>query len=86
MPLALLVSNKDGIAKNLERLGFQPDTYSPHFSLVNAELVEYCQKNKIKLVPWTVNELADLEKMKQFKLDGIISDYPDRVVKIFKEN
>jgi glycerophosphoryl diester phosphodiesterase len=31
LPLALLVMNKDGIEKNLEKLGFQPDAYSPAF-------------------------------------------------------
>jgi glycerophosphoryl diester phosphodiesterase len=35
-------------------------------------------------VPWTVNEFSDLEKMKKFPLDGIITDYPDRAVKVFK--
>jgi glycerophosphoryl diester phosphodiesterase len=83
LPLALLVGNKDGIEKNLERLGFIPDTYSPHFSLVDDHTIAYCQKNDLKIVPWTVNEIADLEKMKKFKLDGIITDYPDRAVKVF---
>ena len=83
LPLALLVGNKDGIEKNLERLGFIPDTYSPHFSLVDDFTVEFCQKNNLKIVPWTVNEIADLEKMKKFKLDGIITDYPDRAVRVF---
>ncbi len=85
MPLALLVSNKDGIEKNLEKLGFKPDTYSPHFSLVDKVLVDYCHANGLKIVPWTVNEIADLERMKQFDLDGIITDYPDRAVAVFKK-
>ncbi|MEK7723975.1 MAG: glycerophosphodiester phosphodiesterase family protein [Acidobacteriota bacterium] len=83
LPLALLVGNKDGIEKNLEKLGFNPDTYSPHFGLVDEATVIYCQKNNLKIVPWTVNEIADLEKMKKFKLDGIITDFPDRAVKVF---
>ena len=82
--IALLVGNMDGIAKNVERLGFDPDTYSPHFSLVDQATVEFCRERKIKLVPWTVNEIADLEKMKRFPIDGIITDYPDRAVKIFR--
>lgn len=85
LPLALLVGNKDGIEKNLERLGFVPDTYSPHFSLVDAALVAFCHEKNMKIVPWTVNETSDLEKMKAFKLDGIITDYPDRAVAIFKK-
>ncbi len=85
IPLALLVSNKDGIEKNLERLGFVPDTYSPNFSLVDSKLVEYCRKHNMKLVPWTVNEVADIERMKTLALDGIITDYPDRAVRVFRK-
>lgn len=84
LPLALLVMNKDGVEKNIEKLGFQPDAYSPHFSLVDEGLVKYCRERSIKIVPWTVNETADLERMKTFDLDGIITDYPDRAVKIFR--
>lgn len=85
LPLALLVMNKDGIEANLARLGFQPDTYSPHFSLVDETLVAFCRARNMKIVPWTVNEIADLERMKKFDLDGIITDYPDRAVKVFRE-
>jgi len=84
LPLALLVMNKDSIEKNLANLGFQPDTYSPHFSLVDEATVAYCRERKMKIVTWTVNEIADLERMKKFDLDGIITDYPDRAVKIFR--
>ena len=84
LPLALLVMNKDGIEKNLANLGFQPDAYSPHFSLVDEATVAYCRERKMKIVPWTVNEIADLERMKTFDLDGIITDYPDRAVKVFR--
>ena len=84
IPLVLLVENKDGIEKNIERLGFQPDVYSPRFSLVDEQTVTYCRAKSIKIIPWTVNEIADLERMKKFNLDGIITDYPDRAMKIFK--
>jgi len=85
LPLALLVMNKEGIAKNIEKLGFQPDAYSPHFSLVDDATVAYCRERNIKIVPWTVNEVTDLERMKKFDLDGIITDYPDRAVKVFRK-
>ena len=85
LPLALLVSNKDGVEKNLEKLGFEPDSYSPHYSLVDAALIAACRARGIKVIPWTVNEIADLERMKTFDLDGIITDYPDRAVKVFKK-
>lgn len=84
LKIALLVGNPDGIEKNIAKLGFKPETYSPHFSLLNDETVRYCRENRIKLVPWTVNELADLEKVKTFQPDGVITDYPDRAVKVFR--
>ncbi len=83
LPLALLVGNPLGVEKNIEKLGFVPNTYSPHFGLVDAATVEACHKMGMKIVPWTVNETTDIEKMKKFDLDGIITDYPDRVVKIY---
>lgn len=84
MPLALLVFNKDGIEKNISKLGFQPEIYSLHFSLVDAAAVEFCRTKNIKIIPWTVNEIADLERMKTFNLDGIITDYPNRAVTVFR--
>ncbi len=83
--LALLVGTKEPIEKSIERLGFKPESFSPHFSLVDQSVVDYCVANKIKLVPWTVNEIADLEKMKSFPIDGIITDFPDRAVKVFRD-
>lgn len=85
MPLVLLVENKDGIEKNISNLGFQPDVYSPNYLLVDEQTVKYCREKKIKIIPWTVNEIADLERMKKFNLDGIITDYPDRAIKIFRK-
>lgn len=84
LTLALLVMNKDGAEKNIERLGFTPEIYSPHFSLVDEALVRYCREKGMKIIPWTINETSDMEKMKKFNLDGIITDYPDRAVKIFR--
>ena len=86
IPLSLLVSNKDGVVKNLERLGFKPEIYSPNYLLVDADAVTICHDRLIKIIPWTVNEPADLEKMKSFDLDGLITDYPDRAVKVFRHD
>ena len=85
IPLSLLVMNKDGIAANIEKLGFQPDIYSPHFSLIDAPTVEFCRTKNIKIIPWTINEIADLERMKTFNLDGLITDYPNRAAAVFRK-
>ncbi len=84
LPLVLLVANPDGIEKNIEKLGFVPDGYSPNYLLVDEETVKFCRERGIKIIPWTVNEIVDLERMKAFNLDGIITDYPDRAIKVFR--
>lgn len=85
LPISFLVANKDSIEKNIEKLGFQPEIYSPNFSLVDEQTVNYCHEKRINIIPWTVNEIADLERMKTFKINGIISDYPDRAIKVFRK-
>ncbi|HWV54569.1 glycerophosphodiester phosphodiesterase [Pseudorhodoplanes sp.] len=52
--------------------------WSPYFHNVTAALVKKAHGLGLKVIPWTVNEMADLELMYQTGIDGIISDYPDR--------
>jgi glycerophosphoryl diester phosphodiesterase len=80
--LALLVMNKDNLDVNLQKLGFTPAVYSPHYLMMTPELVRDAHEKKIKVLPWTVNEPADMEKMMSMEVDGIITDYPDRLIKI----
>ena len=70
-------SDKKAFPEQLKELGFTPTIYSPHYSLVTAELVRQCRDKKVKLIPWTVNDKATIEKLKKMGVDGIISDYPD---------
>ncbi len=81
--IALLIENDPDFEKNIKELGFKPDIYSPNFKLVSAELIKYGKKKGIKITPWTVNEVADMQKLVEMGVDGIITDYPDRA-KIIK--
>ena len=80
---ALLIGNKDSFAANIASLGFTPTIYSPYYLLVNAELVKTAHDSKVSVLPWTVNEVADMKSMADLGVDGIISDYPDRLVGLF---
>jgi glycerophosphoryl diester phosphodiesterase len=33
----------------------------------------------MRLIPWTVNEKVNIKQMIKLKVDGIITDYPERV-------
>lgn len=79
--LALLVENTDGVKANLDRLTFAPTIYSPYFMLVNEAVLLELHEQGIKLVVWTVNEPADIRRMLDLGVDGIISDHPDRVMR-----
>jgi glycerophosphoryl diester phosphodiesterase len=61
----------------LSQLSFVPTIYSPHYSLVNDELIKKCHAQNIKIIPWTVNDKIQIEQLKQMGVDGIITDYPD---------
>lgn len=42
-------------------------------------VVNTLHKNGIKVYVWTLNEPGEIELMKKFGVDGIISNYPDRI-------
>lgn len=79
-----LVQNIKGIKKNIENLGHTPYIYSPYYKLVNKRTVKYCDKNNVQLIPWTVNEIADMQKMMDYGVHGIITDFPDRLIALTK--
>jgi glycerophosphoryl diester phosphodiesterase len=53
--------------------------WAPAFQNLTAEGVKAAQKLGLKVIPWTVNELKDAEQLIDWGVDGIISDYPDRI-------
>lgn len=83
--LVLLIENTDSIEKNIEKLGFTPAIYSPYFVLITEATVQYCKDNNIRLIPWTVNEKSDMKNQIKLGVDGIISDYPDRLIEVVND-
>ena len=79
MTLALLVENRRGMEANVQELGFTPNIYSPYFGLLSAEVVQKAHDMGMKVIPWTVNETNSMEKMIEMGVDGIITDYPNRI-------
>ena len=51
----------------------------PHFSLLTEESCLNAKNSGFKINTWTVNEIVDIEHVKRFPIDGIISDFPDRI-------
>jgi glycerophosphoryl diester phosphodiesterase len=55
------------------------DIVSPHYKIVTKKFVEMAHKNGFEVHVWPVNNRQDIEKMKQMGVDGVISDFPERI-------
>jgi glycerophosphoryl diester phosphodiesterase len=58
------------------------DVWSPFWRNLTKERIGEARALGLVVIPWTVNEPADLEAMLELGVDGIITDYPDRLVKL----
>lgn len=78
--LVTLVENRRGTEKNLAELGFTPAVYSPYYQLLTGkDAVDKIHGLGMKVIPWTVNDPGDMRRLKAWGVDGIITDYPDRI-------
>lgn len=53
--------------------------WSPFWRNVTPELVAEAQRLGLQVIPWTVNDPAVMEQLIAMKVDGLISDYPNRL-------
>lgn len=51
----------------------------PHFSLLTEENCLEAKQKGYKIFTWTVNHEPDIQRLKSYTIDGIISDFPDRI-------
>lgn len=75
--LLIEADEKTSLDEQLQQLGFTPSAYSPNSALVTPSLLQQCHDKNMKVIPWTVNDLAEMKRLKQMGVDGIISDYPN---------
>ena len=52
---------------------------NPNFKMLTAENTTRIKEEGFKIYTWTVNEPSDIQQMVDFKVDGIITNYPERV-------
>ena len=53
--------------------------WSPNAGALSEALVKEAQTLGLKVIPWTLNNPADMERLMGWGVDGIITDYPDRL-------
>ena len=68
------VSAALAFAKKIKAFSIHPD-----YRLLTKDNVALMQENGFEVYPWTVNSIEDIQKIKAFNINGIISDFPDRI-------
>jgi glycerophosphoryl diester phosphodiesterase len=67
----------------LRRIWFRPlalpFSLHPQPAQVDQAFLAYAQKIKAKVLPWGVNEPAEIQRLLDLGVDGLISDYPSRL-------
>ncbi len=53
--------------------------WSPYFGELTRAAVDEAHQLGLKVVVWTINEARDIARMIDLGIDGVISDYPDRL-------
>jgi glycerophosphoryl diester phosphodiesterase len=64
----------------LQVLGFTPEIYSPDHRLVTESVMEETRQRGMQVIPWTVNERSEMERLRALGAAGLITDYPDRAL------
>jgi glycerophosphoryl diester phosphodiesterase len=59
--------------------------WSPYYKEVSPDNVREAHALGLKVVVWTVNDALDMRRMIELGVDGIISDYPDRLRSVAAE-
>lgn len=67
-----------------EPLGFTPDVFGPDYRLLTQALVQELRATypALQLVPWTINQSADLARMIAWQVAGVTTDYPNRLLEL----
>lgn len=79
MRYAFLTDSAEDPLTQLEALPKLPHIYSPHYKLLNEEVMDQLKMIKLKVIPWTVNDVEAMKNLILLGVDGIITDYPNLI-------
>jgi glycerophosphoryl diester phosphodiesterase len=61
------------------------DIWSPYFRDLDPARLEEAHALGLRVIVWTVNEVPDMHALMALGVDGIISDYPDRLREVARQ-
>lgn len=78
MPIAVLTEGDPVDALPIAR-ELHAESINPHFKALTAGNVKAVQEAGFKVYTWTVNEAVDIKLVRSLGVDGIITNFPERV-------
>lgn len=78
VPIAILISGDPLKALDIAQ-ELHAAAINPYFEDLTLENVHEIKKAGFKIYPWTVNEPEEIEAVQRLGVDGIITNYPERI-------
>ncbi len=69
----------------MAKLSFVPEWLSPEHDNVDAALMEKAHADGMKVVTWTVDDPDEMRRLMDLRVEAIISNYPDRLMKAARD-
>lgn len=78
IPIGVLTETNLDLALAFAKF-IQAKSIHPHFHLLTKENTAKIQEKGLQVFSWTINEVEDIQKIKTFNVNGIITDFPNRI-------
>lgn len=59
--------------------------WSPNFQDLNQRVLARAREEGLRVIPWTVNDTADMERLIDWGVDGLITDHPERLRAVLRQ-
>lgn len=57
-------------------------TWTPHHADLTQEMLSKAHTLGLRVIPWTVNAVTDMQRLMAWGVDGLITDWPDRALRL----
>ena len=74
-----LITEENPLLAIVPALRLQAVAINPHYKKLNKKVVEEIFKAGLNIYTWTVNDKSQISRMKKLGVNGIITDYPERI-------
>ncbi len=84
LPLGLILEPFEDMNHKLSTIKAELAHIAPWFGDVTDMMVLSVHQKGVKIIPWTVNEIPEMKSLIHKGVDGIITDYPDRLKQLLR--